>query len=193
MTTKEKIEANTQALDSLLIYANGVTGQNDTNIGDAIKTLSDGFGSGGGGDFAMELISEKEFEIDYSSTAQGVAATVTLDDVSPFQNPDGNLEFFIFETVNKNGRTPDSFYANISFMMAQDGLNPSLYKGIVGTNCFWVDSNGTVKWSDSVNGAWSYQYQQNNKVVVYRAKCQTGSLERISGTYALRIYKFTHA
>lgn len=34
-------------MDALLAYANGVTGKTDVSIGDAIKTLCDGYGSGG--------------------------------------------------------------------------------------------------------------------------------------------------
>lgn len=44
MTIGEKLEASKNGLDALLTYANGVTGAADTNIGDAVKTLADGFG-----------------------------------------------------------------------------------------------------------------------------------------------------
>lgn len=37
-------------LDSLLSFANETTGQSDASIGDAIRTLTDGYGGGGGGD-----------------------------------------------------------------------------------------------------------------------------------------------
>lgn len=55
MNTKEALEkshikdtANKNTLKLLVDYANGVTGNSDTNIGDAIKTLADGYGQGGG-------------------------------------------------------------------------------------------------------------------------------------------------
>lgn len=35
--------------DALLAYANGVTGAEDVRLGDAVKTLADGYGQGGGG------------------------------------------------------------------------------------------------------------------------------------------------
>lgn len=50
MTIPEKLQASKDGLDALLNYANGVTGQDDANIGDAVKTLCDGFGQGGTGD-----------------------------------------------------------------------------------------------------------------------------------------------
>ena len=54
MSTKEALEkshikdtANKNTLNLLVDYANGVTGNSDTNIGDAIKTLCDGYEQGG--------------------------------------------------------------------------------------------------------------------------------------------------
>lgn len=47
MTIGEKLEASKNGLDALLTYANGVTGASDSSIGDAVKTLADGFGHGG--------------------------------------------------------------------------------------------------------------------------------------------------
>lgn len=43
-------------IDLLLDYANGVTEKGDTNIGDAIKTLADGYGQGGD-DIADSIVS----------------------------------------------------------------------------------------------------------------------------------------
>lgn len=42
-TIGEKLQASKDGLDALLEYANGVTGKEDANIGDAIKTLTDGY------------------------------------------------------------------------------------------------------------------------------------------------------
>lgn len=46
MTYQERINAKANEIELLTAYANGVTGQTDTNIGDAIRTLCDGFGGG---------------------------------------------------------------------------------------------------------------------------------------------------
>lgn len=48
MTIGEQLNATADAMDALLTYANGITGAADTNIGDAVKTLADGYGQGGG-------------------------------------------------------------------------------------------------------------------------------------------------
>lgn len=62
MTIGEKLNASKDGLDALLSYANGITGQTDPNIGDAIKTLCDGYSGSGGVPFKFggtnpELIS----------------------------------------------------------------------------------------------------------------------------------------
>lgn len=44
---KQNDDESKSRLDALLTYANGVTGQADGNIGDAVKTLCDGYGGGG--------------------------------------------------------------------------------------------------------------------------------------------------
>lgn len=46
--TEKMAEIKSEA-ESLLEYANGVTGAGDVRLGDAIKTLADGFGAGGDG------------------------------------------------------------------------------------------------------------------------------------------------
>lgn len=48
MTYQERINAKADELTALLTYANGVTGAGDATLGDAVKTLVDGYGQGGG-------------------------------------------------------------------------------------------------------------------------------------------------
>lgn len=48
MSIADKLTASKNALSSLLTFANAKTGKSDINIGDAIKTLCDGYGQGGG-------------------------------------------------------------------------------------------------------------------------------------------------
>lgn len=47
MTLKSTLDDIKSRLTALLAYANGVTGESDTSIGDAIETLADGYGQGG--------------------------------------------------------------------------------------------------------------------------------------------------
>lgn len=51
-TISKKLTASKNGLTALLEYANQTTGQSDTDIGEAIRTLCDGYGQGGGGGIA---------------------------------------------------------------------------------------------------------------------------------------------
>ncbi len=44
---REDLRSLAAEQDALIAYANGVTGAGDTRLGDAIKTLADGYGQGG--------------------------------------------------------------------------------------------------------------------------------------------------
>lgn len=70
-TIGEKLEASVNGLDALLTYANGVTGESDVSIGDAVKTLADGFGGGGAG------WSEPSFVVE--NVSDGTYGSVTFD------------------------------------------------------------------------------------------------------------------
>lgn len=48
MSLTEKMTTIESETTALLSYANGVTGSSDTRLGDAVKTLADGYGKGGG-------------------------------------------------------------------------------------------------------------------------------------------------
>lgn len=47
MSVKTRIQDVTDSINRLIDYANGTTGASDTRIGDAIKTLANGYGGGG--------------------------------------------------------------------------------------------------------------------------------------------------
>ena len=49
MALKTTLEDTQDRLEALLTYANSVTGAEDTSVGDAIETLANGYGQGGGG------------------------------------------------------------------------------------------------------------------------------------------------
>lgn len=51
MSVASNEQAWLNTLSGLLTYANGVTGESDTNIGDAVRTLADGYGQGGSSDW----------------------------------------------------------------------------------------------------------------------------------------------
>ena len=55
MALKTTLEDTQSRLDALLTYANSVTGAEDTSVGDAIETLANGYGQGGGSTLPIQI------------------------------------------------------------------------------------------------------------------------------------------
>lgn len=71
---REDLRSLAAEQDALIAYANGVTGATDSRLGDAIRTLADGYGQGGGG--VAEKGFEFEFTTDVALTANAASATL---------------------------------------------------------------------------------------------------------------------
>lgn len=91
MSIVSELTESKEKLDALLTYANGVTGAADANIGDAIKTLCDGFGGGGGAKWELvshdrqdwiwdDFVPESLTPTTTRQTIAGNATAVTLTD-----------------------------------------------------------------------------------------------------------------
>lgn len=65
MALIQKLNDIKSQTDALLTYANETTGAGDTRLGDAVKTLADGFGSGGGGKGMPNAILVDHYNEDY--------------------------------------------------------------------------------------------------------------------------------
>ena len=53
----------TDAIDALTAYANSVTGESDTTLPDAVRTLADGYGQGGGDSIWASIVDRTVTEI----------------------------------------------------------------------------------------------------------------------------------
>ena len=80
MAIKQVIDDSKARLDALLAYANGVTGASDVSIGDAVKTLSDGYGQGGANEIKNQFFSVRSMEIVYEDGDRIVSNTKDLCD-----------------------------------------------------------------------------------------------------------------
>lgn len=56
MALADKLRTIKTNLSSLLTYANGVTGKADVSIGEAVRSLADGYGGGGGADISITTV-----------------------------------------------------------------------------------------------------------------------------------------
>lgn len=70
MSIVSKLSASKNALDALLTYANEATGQADADIGEAIRTLVDGFGKGGGGSGSSKPFVTGQFTVSTQTATQ---------------------------------------------------------------------------------------------------------------------------
>lgn len=66
----------TDAIEALTTYANETTGASDTTLSDAVGTLVDGYGQGGGDDFLGQL-STYEIEVESDTYSISVSDTYT--------------------------------------------------------------------------------------------------------------------
>lgn len=64
MSLLDTLQDTKNRLSALLAFANQKTGADDSNIGDAIKTLADGFGSGGGKAIIVNGSDKKSITLD---------------------------------------------------------------------------------------------------------------------------------
>lgn len=120
MSLLDKLSQAKSTLDNLLAFANNKTGKGDTSIGDAIKTLCDGYGGGSGGTpfvfggMNAELVSEYDEDFTLadtsfvigesaSTTATTILASVTNKYTNTTGSPTynyGDKDIVVVQTVN---------------------------------------------------------------------------------------------
>jgi hypothetical protein len=73
----------TDAINALITYSNSVTGESDTNLSDAVYSLAEGYGQGGGvsnvvtGTFKSTATAESvDVDVDYSGTGYPIAMLI---------------------------------------------------------------------------------------------------------------------
>lgn len=84
-------------LDALLTYANGVTGQTDSSIGDAIKTLSAGYGRGGSEPTVLKTV-------DFGGSNRPNSVYLNVDDYPGYT--------FYFADIQAEASSSDWLYIN---------------------------------------------------------------------------------
>lgn len=146
----------TDAINALTTYANEVTGQSDTTLSDAVESLVDGYGGGGGGlsfaDYCNGLVDGTlETIVDNSITkfppstrlfnSQTSLKSVSFNALTSFEGTDymfrncSNLESASFPVLAKLGQSSSYFegcskLTSIDFKNANSGyIGSSMFKG----------------------------------------------------------------
>ena len=124
----------TDAITALTRYANEVTGQSDTNLSDAVRTLCDGYG-GGGGSMPHFLDPSEQIgtiTVDESNTLAVKTALASL--------PNGTTVVAFCETASKYKILLLYKRAN-SNISVSTGFTATGYGNTVFNVATWTDSN----------------------------------------------------
>lgn len=122
MSIASTLQDTKARLDSLLTFANETTGQSDVSIGDAIKSLVDGFGQGG-----------SSYE-KYTATAN----CTTYGQVYAMIQSDGllstNANYVLVNKANKPSMQIVNFTTNNTIYLSIIGWRTTSCKGLAGLN-----------------------------------------------------------
>ena len=118
----------TDAINALTRYANEVTGQSDTNLSDAVRTLCDGYG--GGGD-SMPLVHCYDVTITEDSTSFSISDTFEYAPNYVAFIPDGEV---ITPPSGMNGVISASFFRGGGRATESGNTNVTSYFCVVGAS-----------------------------------------------------------
>lgn len=90
MSLTSTLQDTKNRLTAMLAFANNKTGADDSNIGDAIKTLCDGYGSGGGGvrKVIVDIVPDSDLLITASATLTAQTGVDEIPDLIMMYCPD---------------------------------------------------------------------------------------------------------
>jgi len=129
----------TDAITALTTYANSVTGASDTTLSEAVATLADGYG-GGGGDAITALVTGI-FDKDYTFTETSIGRA--------FANCTGVVDIFLPNVVTlrvKNYAFENSEFNSVSMPSYADTLSTAFrgckIKHVYAPNCTTIGERG---------------------------------------------------
>ena len=154
---REKLEAINAQTTALLDYANGVTGAADTRLGDAVRTLADGYGQGGGG--GLEFLGE--CTVDMSVGQYGTLYAPLPADVSE------NVRYIIKPvngTITLNGTVRNPYGIEIN----RTGTSVAILLYTLN----WQVSNTMSRDAETgvlaITGITNARFSQNNRYILYK-------------------------
>ena len=169
--------------DALIDYANDITGAEDTTLGDAVKTLADGYG--GGSSEYPKLIWSTEYvlEADGTGTASDEMITnITQSDIEPYHQ-------YLFKITLKE----KSEASTLTTYMLDNNYLLNIYD-----NTYFYDTGTTLigfYTTNNVSSTSGGKYRQTNYGLrLYRFNGKTGKYKfwiqntACAGTYTIAIY-----
>lgn len=169
---------------ALLSYANGVTGESDDRLGEAVRRLADGFGTGGSEDV---LLFETEMAVKTSNTSAEDILNIDVSDKVDFSKS----YMFRIEVLDLKGKRNGYYYGTVA--------NVLIYLGTIQgfSRIITVDKNGSEKNNIGPNGNNTYgifltnaNYNQSTNILTFDLRKRynvTYSLD-IDGNFSIKIY-----
>ena len=185
--------------DAMIAYANDVTGGSDATLGDAIKTLADGYGQGGGS--GLECFAEYEFEVDQDymvGTGGSLVVDISLTDeeVDKYWSSAGCIGCIQIELVEKSGASEITNYCqkeNILFSTyCNDVANPT--NPYLGCMSYTSINDGAIQYirHGEANGVWSVIANKAGKYFRLTNRPGIGTASQLcAGRYTFRIVRST--
>lgn len=158
----------TDGIEALTTYANGVTGESDTTLSDAVASLADGYGGGGGLEYEEGTYTATEDSIptiSFAGSHTKAPDTVIFIDVSENTATVGNtitmfmfvnvLALFGFEWTSANKLSEFYAYGRLSSTLSassaalpytRSDITASGFKPYAGATSFLCRTGQTYKW-----------------------------------------------
>ncbi len=190
MALKTTLEDTKDRLDALLTYANGVTGESDTSIGDAIETLADGYGQGGSS-LPIELVGTWTGYLgEYTDTTTWEATDTGI-------NIHNSPYIYFMITVSCDGSYSDTsitnYWSGFEIIVGGKynsnknfcGISVIGYKGVIRpqTNAD-LTSNIT-----NISASYGVSFLNNQSTFKIQRKCNASVLPKImGGNYTVKVY-----
>lgn len=152
----------------------------DFLLGYGAGKAAGGGGGGGGGGSVYTLLKSVEADINFSSTTQALAATVS--NVQGFETAQ-----IIYVCIrDKAGKRKNHFYGSDNWI---PNLNADAGSGssIISAQKYRVTSTPIMEASASAYGVWVYSIDTSGNVEIYARYSNTGSLT-INGTFQIDVY-----
>lgn len=170
MALIDKLENIQSQTEALLDYANGVTGGADERLGDAVKTLAEGFGGGG-----AELLAETVL---HAETTSGTAEEVAR---LPFPG-DHTLILVLVSKISSGGgvnQFAGAFYVARRISLASG----TVFTALAGTSIRTASSGYTT--GAAATGV--YPSSINNGVCVIQKK-YTSYSGAVDGDFSIKVF-----
>lgn len=186
MGLTEKLTDIKSQTDALISYANETTGADDTRLGDAIQSLVDGFGQGGGSSFEQnsELIFEDTFEIQEDITSGTVSNLFSTQNIKVEAGVILLCEIYLIDTSFVEAINHVNFKKSKSLAMSLNG-------NYGGNSTPIVYSFNGISHSDSGVGLSVAYIRNTSDAYGLSVKAYVPNLVWIvaKGTYGIKIYK----